>query len=180
MKRTKYNRWGLLLLLIPAFLFTACDDDDDNDVVVDVMTPTEFLQEAAAIDTFEIVTANLALENSTQQEVREFAQLMLQEHTMTRAQLRTEARERGISLQMNMSQERETIRARLQNQTGTPFDKDFANVQVQAHEDAILFYEQARDQLRDQDLKTLADQILLRLRDHLQDAQQLKTFTDEL
>ncbi|WP_181163616.1 DUF4142 domain-containing protein [Pontibacter mangrovi] len=174
----RIKRWNILLLLVPFIFFTACDDDEDVDV--DVMTPTAFIQEAAAIDTFEIVTANLALQNSTQAEVQEFAQLMLQEHTATRAQLRTMARERNISLQMNMTQERERIRTRLQSQTGTPFDKDYANVQVEAHEDAIQFYERARDRLQDQDLKTLADQILLRLRDHLREAQQLKDFTDQL
>ncbi len=179
MKQTRTSGWRLLLFLVPFIFFTACDDDDDEDDVV-VMTPTEFIQEAAAIDTFEIVTANLALQNSTQLEVRDFAQLLLQKHTTTRSQLRIMARQRAISLPMTMSQERETIRTRLQSQTGTAFDKDFANVQVQAHEDAIQFYERAKDRLQDQDMKVLADQILLRLRDHLREAQELRTFTDQL
>ncbi|MFD2245209.1 DUF4142 domain-containing protein [Pontibacter ruber] len=175
----KLQGWKLLLLLVPFIGFSACDDDDDDDQI-DVMTSAEFVEQAATSDTFEIETANLALQKSTMREVQEFAQELLNDHTASRTQLRTLARQKGIEEPTTLPQDRALILDKLAGRTGVAFDKDFANIQLQAHEDAINLYEKAADQLEDQNLRAFAEQQLPILRRHLDHAQVLKAKTDQL
>ncbi len=179
MREVKVWGWRMLVLLMPLAAFTACDDDDDDNDS-GRLTSSEFVQRAAASDMFEIETGNQAVQKSTLQEVRDFGQEIVNDHTASSTVLKTLATAKNITVPTTLPQDKAAIRDRLAGKTGTAFDKDFADVQVQAHQEAVDLYEEASEELEDEELQAFAEQTLPVLRMHLQHAQELKTITDQL
>ncbi|MBX0332907.1 DUF4142 domain-containing protein [Pontibacter sp. HSC-14F20] len=180
MKRAKDLRWGVLLLFMSLAFLAACDDDDDDNIDGPRLTSQEFVQRAAASDMFEIQTGNMALQKSTMQEVRDFAQEIVTDHTASSQELMTLAQQKNLQVPTTLPQEKQAIVTRLDGKTDTPFDKDFADVQEDAHEEAVELYEQAVEDLEDTELRAFAQKILPKLRMHLEHARELDDMTDAL
>ena len=180
MKKTKDWRWGVLLLFMPLAFLVACDDDDDNDVDLPRLTAQEFVQRAAVGDMFEIQTGNMALQKSTMAEVRTFAEQIVADHSASSQELMALAQQKNLTVPTTLPQDKQAIITRLDGKTGVPFDKDFADVQEDAHEDAVELYRQAVQDLEDADLRAFAQKILPKLEMHLDHANELDDITDAL
>ncbi len=59
--------------------------------------------------------------------------------------------------------------------TGVAFDKAFATLMVQSHEEQVNLFEQASNNVEDDDLKDFAREKLPTLKAHLEEARQLNT-----
>lgn len=173
----KGKSWMIMLLAV--FAFTACDDDDD-DIVLDELTAQEFVNQAAVNNLFEIETSNLALQNAETEEVEQFAEQMIEDHTTASAELTALASSKGIAVPTTLPQEEQATRNRLAALNGIPFDKDYMTVQVEAHEEAVALFQRAVDELDDAELRFFAEQTLPILEEHLVMARELKEVTDEL
>ncbi|WP_299985575.1 DUF4142 domain-containing protein [uncultured Pontibacter sp.] len=181
MKQMKDLRWRLLLLFVPLAFLVSCDDDDDNsDPNLGRLTAQEFVQRAAVSDMFEIETGNMALQKSTMQEVRDFATEIVADHTASSQELMALAQQKNLQVPTALPQDKQAIIIRLNGKTGVDFDKDFADVQEEAHEDAVELFEQAVEDLEDAELRAFAQKILPTLRMHLEHARELDDMTDAL
>lgn len=180
MKRAKDLRWRVLLLFMPLAFLAACDDDDDGGVDLPQLTSQEFVQRAAASDMFEIQTGNMALQKSTMQEVRDFAEEIVADHTASSQELMALAQQKNLQVPSALPQDKQAIVARLDAKTSTAFDKDFTDVQEDAHEEAVELYEQAVEDLEDADLRAFAQKTLPVLRMHLDHARTVDDMTDDL
>jgi putative membrane protein len=164
-------------LMLSLFVWTGCRD---NDPEPNTLTSQEFMQRAAASDVFEIQTGQMATQEAQTQEVQQFGQQLVADHTQSSTMLRNLADQKNIALPDSMNQEQMVIRNNLRNQSGVAFDREFINAQVQAHEEAVDLYEQATREVTDQDVRGFAQQVLPKLQQHLDLARQLKTMTDQL
>ncbi|EJF07996.1 hypothetical protein O71_23556 [Pontibacter sp. BAB1700] len=173
-------RWRLLLLFVPLAFLVSCDDDDDNGIDVPRLTAQEFVQRAAVSDMFEIQTGNMALQKSTMEEVRTFAEQIVADHTASSQELMTLAQQKNLQVPTTLPQDKQAIVTRLDGKTGVDFDKDFSDVQEDAHEEAVELYEQAVQDLEDAELRAFAQKILPALRMHLEQARELDDMTDAL
>lgn len=133
-----------------------------------------FVDEASAKGLAEIETAKLALDKGTAEDVKSFAQKMIDDHTMANQKLAEIA---GQHDDLELSDEATLMdKAKamiLQLRDGENFDKAYANNQVVAHEQTIELFRDYIEQGENADLKAFAQSTLPKLEQHLEEAKAL-------
>lgn len=133
-----------------------------------------FVDEASAKGMAEIETAKLALDKGTAEDVKTFAQKMIDDHTRSNQKLAEIA---GQHDDLEMSDEAALMdKAKamiLKLRDGENFDKAYANNQVMAHEQTIELYREYAKNGENAELKQFAGTTLKELEQHLQHAQEL-------
>jgi len=158
--RTYLRAAAVLLLGFAANLAHAAQGDD-------------FLDRASANGIAEIETARMALETSQAEDVRAFAQRMLDDHTKSRQDMARLAKEKNLPLSDEATLMNKAKAMILELRDGEDFNEAYANNQVVAHEQTIeLFREYARNG-ENAELKQFAESTLPKLEQHLQHAQEL-------
>lgn len=140
----------------------------------------DFVRTAALTDMFEIQSAKLALDRSTDAKVRAFAQRMMKDHQATTAQLKAAIAGRtNIAAPPTMlDQAHETKLDQLRNLKGLGFDRQYRTEQITAHEDAVSLFTRFGDGKEDQALRDFATHALPTITDHLRMAQALPIMHD--
>jgi len=133
-----------------------------------------FVDEASAKGIAEIEAAKLALSESKSEDVRMFAQKMIDDHTKSNQKLAELARQHE-DLEMSddatlMDQAKAMI---LELREGENFDEAYANNQVVAHEQTIEIYREYAKNGENPELKQYAQSTLDTLEQHLNKAQEL-------
>jgi putative membrane protein len=135
----------------------------------------EFVQAAGNSDSFEILEAHTALAQSTNPDVRTFAQHMLEDHSRTRAALADAAARAGLTPPPDgPSADQAQMLSALQSQRGPDFDKTYVKQQALAHR-AALAVEQDYAAKGDQPaIRKAAADAVPTISGHLQMAEQMK------
>lgn len=138
-------------------------------------TADSFVAQAAASGLFEIESSRLALDRSNLESVRQFANQMIQDHTLANQRLMTLARTDGIAVQPMVTGQQEQRLTALRGLSGRDFDRQYMSDQILAHEDAIRTFEAARTSSDPgmQPFREYAAQTLPVLEHHLQMAQSI-------
>jgi len=131
----------------------------------------QFMIEAARSGMAEVQLGQLAVQRAASDEVRQFGQRMIQDHTQANAQLMQLFSQKGISAPQDIGSEHQAIQAQLSNLSGASFDRAYMNYMVQEHNQDIAAFEQEVQQGQDPQVQTWARQTLPTLRTHLQQAQ---------
>src|SRR5690606_16798795 len=126
----------------------------------------------------EIANAKLALQQSSSQEVKGFAQHMIRDHEDVNAQLLQLAREKNITLAEGDELKERTKPLMLKVRVGEFFDIAYANNQVIAHQQTLRLFQRAA-QSADDDIKTFVQKQLPVMERHLRMAEQLVAATAE-
>jgi putative membrane protein len=171
-------KWWLLLLLIISTAVSSCEEDDSNNN--NRLTETDFMVAAANSNLFEIQTGQIASGKGTLSDVRELAQHLVMDHTTANNELRALANQKKIILPDSLSEDKRAIRMRLSSESGAAFDKDFINVQITAHDEAISLYERATREIQDPDIRNFAIENLPILQGHREHTAMVKSKTDVL
>lgn len=134
--------------------------------------PQEFVDKAAAAGMAEVDLAKMALEKSTMEEVRHFAQIMLEDHTAANAELRKLATAKGLTIADESTLMKQAKAYALEMRDGKSFDEDYAQHQLKAHTDTLKLFRQAANS-DDADVKKLADAMVPTLEHHFTMSQTL-------
>ncbi|WP_185829313.1 DUF4142 domain-containing protein [Sphingomonas ginkgonis] len=103
----------------------------------------DFVQAAAASDTFEMVESYSALAESRDPQVRSFAEQMLRDHGQTSQRLQQAATSSGLKQPvMQVDGQQSQFLAALQSARGPDFDKTYWRQQAFAHRSALLAQQQ--------------------------------------
>ncbi len=103
----------------------------------------EFVQAAGESDTFEIMEAYTALAQSTDPDVRAFAQRMIADHSQTSASLRQATQRAGFRPPpMQVGTAQAPMLAALQSARGHDFDKMYWKQQALSHRSALTVEQQ--------------------------------------
>ncbi|MGH8214114.1 MAG: DUF4142 domain-containing protein [Rhodanobacteraceae bacterium] len=135
---------------------------------------TGFASEAARGGMLEVRLADLALQKSSDSDVKSFANRMKKDHTAANDKLK------GIvgsseQLPVNLSAEQQQQVSSLESKSGKDFDKAYADTMVKDHQKDVSEFENAANSAPTQDLRQFASQTLPTLKQHLQLAQQLQS-----
>ncbi|QGZ32200.1 DUF4142 domain-containing protein [Stutzerimonas stutzeri] len=133
-----------------------------------------FVDEASAKGMAEIETAKLALDKGTAEDVKTFAQKMIDDHTRSNqklAELAGQHEDLEISDEAKLMDKAKAMILNLRD--GENFDKAYANNQVTAHEQTIELYREYAQNGENAALKQFAETTLKELEQHLQHAQEL-------
>ena len=136
----------------------------------------EFVRKAAIANQFEIESSYLARERARTNEVRDFAERMIDDHTETAVRLEDAVEDSRTRLQFprNIDNKHRKMLNRLENVRGRNFDRQYVAMQTDAHTQAVqLFSDYARNG-RDPEIREFARETLPALRAHRGHIVQLK------
>lgn len=126
----------------------------------------QFVQKAAQSDMTEIKTSQLALQRSRNSQVKQFAQMMIQQHTQSSSKLKPLAAQKGVTLPTSLGADNTALMTQLTNLSGTQFDQAYMNGQAKAHTKTEAIYQKELQQGRDTGVKAFATQILPIVAEH--------------
>lgn len=144
-----------------------------NTVAASELTPTQFVQTATVSNTFEIQSSQLALERSQNEQIRQFAEQMIADHTAATERLTEAAQEDAVAVvQPYLDTRMQAMVDQLQAADEGNFDSQYVQMQIQAHEESIALFEAFAG--REGALGTFAAETVPALREHLEMAQGLQ------
>jgi putative membrane protein len=123
----------------------------------------DFLQKAYQANANEIQLAQMASQRASNNEVKQYAQKLVSDHTKAKNEIQRIAQEKGVDL----STAREnTDQNKFSNLSGPAFDKEFIQEQMNAHQQAIDLHQQEAQNGKDPEIKSFASNQLGTLQQH--------------
>ena len=130
----------------------------------------QFLVNAAEINLMEIQLGQLAASKATAQDVKDLGTMMETEHSKSLEDLKALAAKKSVSLPTSATEDGQDHYKKLADKTGNDFDKDFCDMMVDGHKNAIEKFEKASTDSEDAEIKEWATATLPALRNHLDHA----------
>mgnify|MGYP006152265109 CR=1 FL=1 len=144
------------LLIAASLLATACDspgsdenmaasgvgqaeNDADSALTEEAPTSLAFVQAAAMSNLYEIAAANIALDKAEAGSVRDFAQMMVTDHSKALETLEDAVGSSGqtLALPINLDADNQAKVDILQSLQGAAFDREYLSQQMTAHREAL-------------------------------------------
>jgi putative membrane protein len=125
----------------------------------------EFVDKAGHGGLAEIELSKLA-QKSANPDVRRFADRMIEDHTKIGQRLATIASADGVTAPTTLDSEHQQLRDKLANLHGGVFDREYARVMVDDHNQAIKLFQQEARSGQDAALKAFARNTLPTLQEH--------------
>jgi putative membrane protein len=165
----------LISLILTSFGAGAAADSTHQQKFVDsAIDPQVFIEKASSGGATEVQLAKMALEKSTQDDVRHFAQMMIESHTVINQQLRELAQNEGLNIADEPTLKKKAKAFVLSQKEGESFDEAYANNQLEAHEKTYKLFRQAAKAPED-NVRNFAESKLETLEHHLNMARALTT-----
>ncbi len=136
-----------------------------------------FIRQAAQGGMAEVDVGQLAVQKSSNPDVKTFAQKLIDDHTKANDQLKQIASQENVTLPAQPGREGRQLHTKLEKLDGAAFDRAFLQAQVRDHEKDIKQYQRAENQVQDPQLKQFAQTSLPILQQHLQMAKDLASST---
>ncbi|MCC9136567.1 DUF4142 domain-containing protein [Pontibacter silvestris] len=147
---------------------------EDTSMEEQKASQSDFMTQAASSNMLEIQAGQLAQEKGQSQQVKGFGQMMVTDHEKATDQLKSLASQKSITLPDSMSQDHKDKLQSLRDKTGSDFDQSFMDLMVNSHQEAVNLFDNAASDLEDPDVKSFASSTLPTLRQHLDQANQIK------
>lgn len=124
-------------------------------IAVDASDAT-FATKAAVGGMAEVALGKLALTKTTNPQIKEFANMMVNDHGKANEELMTVAKTKNITLPATTDEEHMKKMSDLEKKSGADFDKAYTKAMVDGHESTLkLMQDEAKDG-KDADLKAFA------------------------
>ncbi len=134
-----------------------------------------FAMKAAQGGMAEVQLGQLATQKATSPEVKAFGQKMVDDHTKANDQLKSVASQESMTLPTALNGKDSALYTKLQNESGSKFDQDYAKAMVKDHQEDVKEFQKESTSGKDPQIKSFASQTLPILQMHLQDAQKLES-----
>jgi len=122
----------------------------------------------------EIAAAKLALSKAQSSDVKAFAQQMVEDHGAALTKVQAVAQQKGVTLPTEPDASHKAIAAKLEKQSGNTFDKMYMeNAGTKDHKMVLAKLKSDAMQIKDADVKALADAHTPVVEQHLKSAQQM-------
>ncbi len=132
-----------------------------------------FITNASEAGNAEIEKAKLAGQNSTNDDVKAFADMMMKDHSAANDDLANIVSGKSGKVAKGPGVEQDAMIAVLKTKKGDKFDKEYAKQALADHKKAVALFEKASTDLDDADLKAFAAKTLPTLKHHLEEAEKL-------
>ena len=132
-----------------------------------------FWNDAAMGGMAEVALANLALQKTQSDAIRQFAQQMVTDHTAANGELTSLAATKNVTLPAAIDAQHKSAMDKLSAKSGADFDRDFMKTMVSDHEKMIKLFQDQSQKATDADVKAWAAKTLPTLQSHLQMARSI-------
>lgn len=137
------------------------------------LSDEEFAKEAANGGLAEVALGKLAIEKATDAKVKEFAQMMVTDHTKANDELKALASAKSITLPTAPKADKQMTKDELSSLTGAAFDKAYAEQMVVDHEKTVALFEAGKTSVQDPELVAFIDKTLPVIKEHLEHSKKL-------
>ena len=134
----------------------------------------DFIVKAAGGGMFEVQVAQLAATRASSKDVKDFAGMLVDQHSKANDELTKLANAKGVELPAAPPRAMRRDIEKLGKKSGDEFDKAFVKeVGIKDHQKDIKEFEKASRNVKDPELKAFVDKTLPTLKEHLAAAQKL-------
>ncbi len=177
-QRAAWVRQLMLALMVCATLgfTTGCKEDEDGPSVENAnLNPIdrEFLEQAVQSNLTEMELGRLAEQRATNPRVKQYAAMMVAEHTLAHNDLKNRATAKKWTIKDVLNDENTTKRDNLNNLQAAAFDRAYMRSQVADHQVTAGKFATQVDQGTDPELKAYATQYKPNIDNHLVEAQEI-------
>lgn len=138
------------------------------------VTPQSFASQAAVIGQAEIELAQLALNNTQNEEIRLYAERMVKDHTAADQKLKKIAAAQNLQLPQSLDAKHQSVKQKLSGLKGDAFDREYKKHMTMGHSEAVALFESAsQTQQMPRELKEFAASTLPTLEKHHEMAKDL-------
>ncbi|MDB5964023.1 MAG: hypothetical protein JWQ72_523 [Polaromonas sp.] len=131
------------------------------------------MTDLAQANNAEIETGRLALEKSQNDQVKKFAQQMIDDHTSAQKELQALAQSKGVNLPEGTDVQHKTMATAMRALSGNTFDSQYVKrVGVNDHQRTLQLLKKAQGS-KDADIKAMATKMTPTVQHHLEMAQQM-------
>jgi putative membrane protein len=183
-----YMKKLMYVMAISALAFQACnggnkdakESADSLNMAKDTTTNTtatggiaveeadaKFTTQAAVGGIAEVELGKMALEKSSNPQVKEFANMMVKDHGMANTELTAIAKQKNITLPSTVDDEHKKKMDDLSKKTGADFDKAYVSTMVSGHKSTLKLMEDESRDGKDADLKAFATKTAPIVQSHL-------------
>jgi putative membrane protein len=129
------------------------------------MAPTTaagFVQKVAVSDMFEIQSSNLAMDKASNKEIKDFAKMMVKDHTDSTQKLKDTLKKSNSKIEppATLDDKHAQKLEKLRGLSGTEFDKQYVMDQQEGHDAAANLLKSYSQNGDNKDLKQFASQVL--------------------
>jgi len=128
-----------------------------------------FVEKAAKMGQEEVAISRVAVERATNPQVREFAQMMVSDHTGANSELTTLATSKNVMLPA-----KEINVDKWEKRSAKDFDEEYMEKMVSDHKETLDLFEKEAKKGDDADLMNFAGKTVPTLTSHLSRAQEIK------
>lgn len=125
-----------------------------------------FMNKAAQGNLAEIRLSQLASQRASSDQVKQYAQQMIDQHTEATNQLTQIAAQKGVTLPTQLDAQHQQIERQLQRLSGASFDQAYMRAMVNDHAQTVALFQRQTKQGRDQDVVSFASTLLPTIQQH--------------
>jgi len=140
----------------------------------------DFAVNTAIAGMTEIQAAQMAEQKTKAKDVKDYAEMMVKDHTAAADKLKTIATQKNITLPAALTPDAQKDLDNLQQETGNKFDKDYMAMMVSDHKKVIGAFENESKNGSDADIRAFADSTLHTLRLHLEKAEMCQKMMNKM
>jgi len=134
---------------------------------------TRFAMEAAQGGLAEVELGRLATQKAESQDVKNFGQRMVDDHSKANDQLKSIASQKGITLPTDTDAKHKAEMQRLQALSGAAFDKAYMQSMSKDHHKDVAEFQKESNSGKDTEIKNFAAQTLPTLQEHMRMADEI-------
>ena len=136
----------------------------------------DFVNKVAMSDIFEIQSSQLALSRQVDADTKPFAEKMVQDHQKTSSELKAlvDGSMVKLTLPTSLDAAHQKMLDELNAKRGKEFDQNYDQMQLKAHQDAVVLFDAYSKNGDNPELKSWAAATLPHLKEHLSMAEKLK------
>ena len=137
-------------------------------------TDQKILMDMARANIAEIEAAKIAQSKSQNDQVKSYAQQMIDDHTKALSEVQQVAQAKGVTLPTEPDAKHKAMAAKLEKMSGEAFDKNYmAQAGLSDHKRVLAMLKKDAQRSKDPEVKALADKMTPVVEQHLKSAQQM-------
>ncbi|WP_263385166.1 DUF4142 domain-containing protein [Granulicella arctica] len=137
-----------------------------NDPTGQMMKDKMFLRKAGEGGLAEVQLGQLAAQKGSSDDVKQFAQKMVDDHTMLNNSLKPIADDMGVRVPTKLTKKDQAEYDKLNGLSGDDFDKEYLAYMVKDHHEDVRDFRDEDEQVTDSNLKPAVEKGLRVIRDH--------------
>ncbi|MGY3214677.1 DUF4142 domain-containing protein [Mucilaginibacter sp. HD30] len=175
----------ILMIALTAFALQACNSTEKDSTetadslnaekdtsvagpgIAVVEDDAKFVVDAGNGGMTEVELSKLAQQKATNAKAKEFADMMVMDHSKANDELKALAKAKNVTLPDSVNADSKKMWDELNAKTGKDFDKAYVSTMVSEHKKTVSMFENASKDLKDAELKAFVDKTLPVLKGHL-------------